>query len=965
MNQRTGSRVSPGSPLAFGAEVLPGAPPLKVIWYGTVVVVWAVIGVAVVDGIVDLFVQYWFIQSLGFRTIFWTNLQAATTLFVIGGGVFAAAMGLPLRRYAGSAGLRRAALHLAAWTWIIGGWSAAGYYEEYLLALHGGAFGRADIAFGNDIGFYVFRLPLIWTIVGIAWIASLLGMVTVLFARYDALALNGVLSRDEIGLVARLGLMTNPAFYLLFCAIGLLGAFGTYLTRFQLLFRDNEPSGIRSGAEYLDVVGVFSTVNAIWVTIFVEVGITLLVGYKLYRLYNHYRPIEAAAAADVPRPSFRPLVLVVGGLLAVDAGFFVAVAIRDRVAVIPNEPFIQKPFIEQHMAATVEAYQLADVKVVPWEPPNGALTPESLLASSTVQNAPILPGYSAYIESKSPDLQHAQRYEITKSTMFYAPMLEVYEQQQQLRPYYSFIGVDAVRYRIDGEKKMFVSAVREIPSDRVVGPQDWLKNWGTSTLLYTHGMGLVVSPANEVDASGAPLYTVNGIPPRTSETVFEGEPRVYYGEGGTGTYVLTNIRHLKEFDYATPQFRAEYTLPEGLQAGVRIDSRFKRLVFSLWSLNQAGSDFTAFLFSDFIDLESTRIHLNRSPLERASAVAPFLFLDDASIYAVVAERRLVWMINSLTTTDSYPYSLREQLGDKASDRAPSELQYPTRQINYAEDSAKVTIDAQTGAIAFYKITDGPIVDAWERIYPDLFRSGSSMPESIEAHLTYPLQWFHIQFDDVYKRYHQGNYIEFYNLEDLWDDADEVLGPIGVGLTAFGNSDEATFSVEGNHLLIDPGDLPDSGIESHGGLEFAMVMPFTPEGARNLRSLVVVLQDPGRYGELYSFRIPQGTFVPGPEQADAMIDADPHVNQQLTLWVRHGAQVIAGHTLLLPVGGDVLYVQPIFVKSTQNAIPQLRLVSVVYKGRVTMASSLEEAIRLLEVEGDSDQGRVIVAAGAQK
>jgi uncharacterized membrane protein (UPF0182 family) len=240
-----------------------------------------------------------------------------------------------------------------------------------------------------------------------------------------------------------------------------------------------------------------------------------------------------------------------------------------------------------------------------------------------------------------------------------------------------------------------------------------------------------------------------------------------------------------------------------------------------------------------------------------------------------------------------------------------------------------------------------------------------MPESIEAHLTYPLQWFHIQFDDVYKRYHQGNYIEFYNLEDLWDDADEVLGPIGVGLTAFGNSDEATFSVEGNHLLIDPSDLPDSGIESHGELEFAMVMPFTPEGARNLRSLVVVLQDPGRYGELYSFRIPQGTFVPGPEQADAMIDADPNVNQQLTLWVRHGAQVIAGHTLLLPVGGDVLYVQPIFVKSTQNAIPQLRLVSVVYKGRVTMASSLEEAIRLLEVEGDSDQGRVIVAAGAQK
>ena len=304
------------------------------------------------------------------------------------------------------------------------------------------------------------------------------------------------------------------------------------------------------------------------------------------------------------------------------------------------------------------------------------------------------------------------------------------------------------------------------------------------------------------------------------------------------------------------------------------------------------------------------------------------------------------MINALTTTDGYPYSLREKLGDKASDRAPSALQFPTRQINYAEDSAKVTIDAQTGAITFYKITDGPIVNAWERIYPDLFRAGSSMPEAIEAHLTYPLQWFHIQFDDVYKRYHQGNYIEFYNLEDLWDDADEVLGPIGVGLTSFGDRDESTFSVEGNHMLIDPNDLPDSGMESRGELEFAMLMPFTPEGTRNLRSLIVALQDPGRYGELYSFRIPQGTFVPGPEQADAMIDADPSVNQQLTLWVRHGAQVVAGHTLLLPVGGDVLYVQPIFVKSTQNAIPQLRLFCVVYKGRVTMDQLLSD-LQLIE------------------
>jgi uncharacterized membrane protein (UPF0182 family) len=106
-----------------------------------------------------------------------------------------------------------------------------------------------------------------------------------------------------------------------------------------------------------------------------------------------------------------------------------------------------------------------------------------------------------------------------------------------------------------------------------------------------------------------------------------------------------------------------------------------------------------------------------------------------------------------------------------------------------------------------------------------------------------------------------------------------------------------------------------------------------------------LQDPGHYGELYSLRVPQGKFVLGPEQADAVIDADARVNQQLTLWVRHGAQVMAGHTLLVPVAGHVLYVQPIWVKSTQNAIPQIRLFAVVNGNRVTMAPRLEDAIRL--------------------
>lgn len=945
MKDRTdGSMPEGAEPVAIGLETFPYIPAPSVLWRAFAFVVWTLLALWALDGIVELFVQYWFNTSLGFQTVFWTNVWAGAMLWIVGGTVVAVSITIPLRRYARSPALRAAALSVGAWGWLLGGRLASSRYQELLLGLYGGSFGETDPVFGHDIGFYVFRLPLLWTTFEILYLPFLLAMVAVVVARYDSLRSGGLL---RLSLKDRVALILNPGFNALFYAVGFLGAIGTWLTRYELLFRDNESSGVRAGAEYLDVVGMLSTLDAIYVTVAVEIGLTLVIGYSLWRLYGGSAHLESGAAPAARPTRWRRPVAAVLALLAVDAAFFVTVAVRDRVAVVPNEPFIQKEFIERHMRATRAAYRLDDVEVIEWEPPDSPLTPEDILASRTVANVPILPGYVAYVERRSPDLQQAKRFEIVGTNLIYGPTLEIYEQQQQLRPYYSFLDVDAVRYRIDGEKRMFVSAVREIPSRRLVGPQDWLESWGTATLLYTHGLGLVMSPANAVDEAGEPLYVVRNIPPTTAAPELEAQPRIYYGEGGTESYVLTNIRHLREFDYATSQFRSEYVMPPEEISGVRIDSLLKRIVFGLWSVTRSGNDLSAFLFSDFIDPDRTRIHLKRSPLERVSAVAPFLFLDDGSVYAVVADGRIVWLVNSLTTSDRYPYSLREELGDKATDRAPEELQFPTRRINYAEDSVKAVIDAFSGALTLYKIADDPIVNAWDRIYPDLFRSDEEMPGSVRAHLTYPLQWFHIQFDDVYKRYHQRDYVEFYNLEDLWDDADEVLGPIGVGLTGLGTSDEATFSFEGYHMLVDAADLPrgPGGYWGASEPQFAMMMPFTPEGARNLRSLIVAAQDPGDYGKLYSLRIPQGAFVPGPEQADAMIDADALVNQQITLWVRHGAQVMAGHTLLVPVHGDVLYIQPIFVKSAQNTIPQIRLVSVVYRGRVTMAPTLEEAIHL--------------------
>jgi uncharacterized membrane protein (UPF0182 family) len=269
---------------------------------------------------------------------------------------------------------------------------------------------------------------------------------------------------------------------------------------------------------------------------------------------------------------------------------------------------------------------------------------------------------------------------------------------------------------------------------------------------------------------------------------------------------------------------------------------------------------------------------------------------------------------------------------------------------------KATVDAFTGEVHFYKIADDPIIRAWAKCFPGLFEPDRVMPASVRAQLNYPLQWFHLQFDDIYKRYHMRNPIEFYNVEDLWDDADEVIGSLGRGLEEYGTKDEMTFSYEGYNALVDPADLPPgANAGTPGDLQYAMLMPFTPEGGQNLRALVMALQDPGSYGRLIDLRVPQGVFIPGPEQADTIIDTDSQVNQQIALWIRHSSEVIRGHTILIPVAGDLIYIEPLWISSIQNHLPEIKLYSVVYKGRGVMSTSLEHALAQLDSTEASEQG----------
>ena len=923
------------------ADSIPSIPTPATLWNPVRAWIWLAYIVLILAAIPDFFVQYWFNTSLGFRSLFVTNLRMQLLLGVGFGGLVLAGILVPVRLYAASTTLRKAAVHCALWIAIFAGWRAADHYQAFLLALNGVPFGRTDAVFGHDIGFYVYWLPVVRVILtGLLWAFALSTAATVI-ARYDDMRRQGIFDRDDLDWSAKLSLFCPPWMRWLWDAEGLVVAAFLFTLRYALLFKDNEDAGVRIGAQYLDVVGIVSAVNYLYVSIVIELALCYLLSVWMKRMDARHgwilrqppseAPVEQRAVAGM-----FSLGKVAVCLVAVDFLFFAALVVKDHVFVKPNEPWIQQAFIERHIEATLNGYRLQHVKPVEWKLPSAPLPPEELLASKTLQNAPVLPSWVSNLE-QPPDVQHLERLSLSDSTMIYGPMLQIFNQQQALRPYYLFTNVDGVRYTVNGEKRMFVSAVRELPSLAFLGPKEWLRYWGSAALMFTHGFGLVMSPVNQIDELGNPRYASANIPPAVSDASFEHEPRIYFGEGAKDDYVLTNVKGLKEFDRVTDQDWLDFAMPKDLPAGIPVDSWWKRTVFAFHT-----KDLTAFLFSDYIDEGETRVHIRRTPMLRAQSLAPFLFLESNN-HAFIANKRVQWMINALTTTDQYPYAFREILGDKADERAV--YPFPERTINYGEDSVKIVMDAYSGQITFYKMNDDPIVGTWAKVYPDLFKPASEMPSEVKAQITYPLQWFHIQFDDIYKRYHQKDAIQFYNVEDLWDDADEVLGSVGRGLKGFGSTDQSTFSYEGHPMLLDPADLP-AGVDigTPGQLEYAMVWPFTPEGQRNLRSLIVVFQDPEHYGKVVSLQIPQGQFVPGPEQIESYIDNDRPVHQQVTMWIRHASEVIRGHLMVLPVKGDLLYLETIWVNSTQNELPQLKLFAMRYHGRITSGSTLEATVR---------------------
>ncbi len=477
-------------------------------------------------------------------------------------------------------------------------------------------------------------------------------------------------------------------------------------------------------------------------------------------------------------------------------------------------------------------------------------------------------------------------------------------QIQEIRTYYDFPDIDIDRYEIEGKTRQVMLATRELNVDKL---PDSSRNWINEKLIYTHGYGITMNPVNGFTPEGLPTLILSNMPVQsTVRGLAVTRPEVYFGElTNTDVYVKTRQ---KEFNYPQGETNS-LTSYEG-DGGIVLGSFLRRIIIAF-----DRDDLAKLPFSDDVNRDS-RLLMRRNVRDRVSALAPFLTYDPDPYIVVGDDGRLSWIMDAFTVSDSYPYASHYRLDRDL--------------INYMRNSVKVVIDAYDGSTTFYVFDEeDPIIAAYRRIFPSLFKAAAMMPPGLRNHVRYPELLLHLQAE-VYGLYHMTNPGAFYNREDLWTVATEV------GMSEGGQ--QATQTMQPNFVLMK---LPDET-----SVEFVGILPFTPANRNNLIGWIAGRSDGTKYGASVVYNFPKTKLVDGPLQIEARIDQNAQLSGQLTLWNQQGSHVRRGALLVIPSGRALLYAEPIYLQAERSPMPELRLVVLALQDRLAYGPTFESAMAAL-------------------
>jgi uncharacterized protein len=543
----------------------------------------------------------------------------------------------------------------------------------------------------------------------------------------------------------------------------------------------------------------------------------------------------------------------------------------------PNELVRERPYISDNIELTRRAYGL------------NHLQQREFPAETTVE--------AAEPAENQATLQNIRLWD-------WRALQDTLRQIQEIRTYYDFPDIDIDRYEIDGSMRQVMLAARELNVEKL--PES-SRNWINEKLIYTHGYGITMNPVNGFTSEGLPTLILSNMPVQsTVPSITVSRPEIYFGElTDTDVYVKTRQQ---EFNYPQGQTNS-LTSYEG-NGGFPVGGFARRILVAA-----DRGDLTKLPFSDDVNAQS-RLLMRRNIRDRVAALAPFLTYDSDPYIVVRDDGRLSWIIDAFTTSDSYPYSRHYSLGDSS--------------INYMRNSVKVVIDAYDGTTTFYVFdAQDPIITAYRRLFPSLFKDAASVPADLRKHIRYPELLLKVQAA-AYSLYHMTDPQVFYNREDLWTVASEV------GLDEFGQ--QKTMTMEPNYVLMK---LP-----GESSIEFVGILPFTPANRNNLIGWIAGRSDGAAYGTSIVYDFPKTRLVDGPLQIEARIDQNAQLSGQLTLWNQQGSHVRRGTLLVIPCGRALLYAEPIYLQAERSPMPELRLVVLALQDRLAYGPNFESAMSAL-------------------
>ncbi|WP_421734530.1 UPF0182 family protein [Cellulomonas sp.] len=579
-------------------------------------------------------------------------------------------------------------------------------------------------------------------------------------------------------------------------------------------------------------------------------------------------------------------------------------AVVQRFQVQPNQQDAEAEYIQRNIEATLDAYGLDDVKTTE---------------------------YDAEVTAEAGALREDA--DTTASIRLLDPQIvsPSFKQLEQIRAFYDFpdsLSVD--RYEVNGESRDTVIAVRELSLEGLDAQQ---RNWTNDSTVYTHGFGVVAAYGNTTAGRGAPDFWEGGIP--STGDMGEYEPRIYFSPKAP-TYSIVGAPEGArpwELDYPSDSGSgaANSTFPtQTVSAGPSIGNPFTKLLYAL----KFGSE--QIVFSDRVTSDS-QILYDRDPRDRVQKVAPYLTLD-GRVYPAVVDGRVKWIVDGYTTTDQYPYAASRSLDDATTDSLTESSEtvqaLQPKTVSYIRNSVKATVDAYDGSVTLYAWdTEDPILKAWDAVFPSTLEPLSSIDGALMSHLRYPEDLFKVQ-RNLLARYHVTDAGQFFSGNDFWANPNDPTSSVAVPQPPY-------------YLTLRMPDQEEA--------RFSLMSSFIPTGtnARNvLTGYLAVDAEAGNedgkpsddYGTLRLLELPRDSTVPGPGQVNNNFVADPDVSNELNILGRGDSQVARGNLLTLPMGGGLLYVQPVYVQArTGTTFPLLQRVLVAFGDDIGFADTLDGAL----------------------